>query len=270
MAEYLGALGTLVELDLSSTEATGRPDRYRLQEDAVGGVRASLRPVAPRSWSISAGFLSGRELAALEGFAEGEWGAGPWHWVSISAQHGNLLTPTESLCLAATTGPVSESGPMQCADGTWAGRSFTGAYSGTGWATVWTDIPVVPGRPVTFTADVTGDGNLAPQIALGFWSAGGSALTSAISPAGEASTGVVRTSVTATPPPGAASARVGIRSSVKRLTRPQVTWTSTAMPWSTGKGCRKAIPLGLTSGLLRSTGRTKSLSEATVTIQEIT
>lgn len=273
MAEYFGALGSLVELGITSAESTKRPDRYGLQEDAAGGVRARLRSLTPRSWSVSAALFSDRELAAMEGFVLGEWGSGPWHWVSIAAQNGNLLTPAESLCLTSQAAPgvVAESGPMQCADGTWAGRSYSGAYTGSGWVSVWSDVPVLPGRPVTFSADVTGDGQAPPLLNIGFWDASGNALWSGPSAPGVVTTGATRVSVTATPPPGAASARVGIRSSVKRLTRPQVAWGDKGVPWTTGKGCRKAIPLNVGSDLRLSPGRGRtSFSDVQVTIQELT
>lgn len=272
MAEYLGSLGRLVRLDCASTESTGRPDRYTLQGDAMGGVRAQMRPQTPRSWGIDIDVVSDHDLAALEGFVEGEWGPGPWTWVSVSAQHGNLLTPGESLCLTSQAAPgvVTESGPMQCADGTWAGRSYSGAYAGSGWVSVWSDLPVLPGRPVTFSADVTGDGQAPPLLNIGFWDASGNALWSGPSAPGVVTTGATRVSVTATPPPGAASARTGIRSSVKRLTRPQVTWGDKGVLWTTGKGCRKAIPLGVSSALLWSPGPGQGLSDVQVTIQELT
>ena len=272
MAEYLGTLGRLVRLRCASTEQMSRSERYVLQGDAVGGVRAQLRPRAPRAWDIGVAALNDRDLAALEGFVEGEWGAGPWMWVSIAAQHGNLLTPAESLCLTSQAAPgvVAESGPMQCADGTWAGRSYSGVYTGSGWVSVWSDVPVLPGRPVTFSADVTGDGQTPPVLNIGFWDASGNALWSGPSAPGVVTTGATRVSVTATPPPGAASARAGIRSSVKRLTRPQVTWGDKEVPWTTGKGCRKAIPLGVSSALLWSPGPGRGLSGVQVTIQELT
>ena len=173
MAEYLGTLGRLVQLRCASTERLSRSDRYVLQGDATGGVRAQLRPRTPRAWDINVAALNDRDLAALEGFAEGEWGAGPWQWVSIAAQHGNLLTPAESLCLTAS--PLGlQAGAMQCADGTWAGRSLAPTYAGSGWGVLWDSIPVIPGGPVTFSADVSGDGVSAPQIAAAFYTAAGS------------------------------------------------------------------------------------------------
>ena len=269
MAEYLGTPGRLVRLDCASTEQLSRPDRYVLQGDATGGVRAQLRPRAPRTWGINVDALEDRDLAALEGFVEGEWGAGPWQWVSITAQHGNLLTPAESLCLTAS--PLGlQAGAMQCADGTWAGRSLAPTYAGSGWGALWDSIPVIPGRPVTFSADVSGDGVNAPQIAAAFYTAAGSAIGSATySVAGEAR-GPQRAAVSAVAPEGAAEVRVGARPSVSRLTRPQVTWGSEPTDWTTGKGCRSAVPMGLSSALLWSPGPGRSLTDMTVTIQELT
>lgn len=262
MYEYLGKLGRLVRLGCTSSEQMSRSERYVLQGDATGGVRAQLRPRAPRAWDISVDALTDRDLAALEGFVEGEWGAGPWQWVSVAAQHGNLLTPAESLCL--TSSPLGlPAGPMECADGTWAGRSLALTYAGSGWGVLWDSIPVLPGHPVTFSADVRGTD---PQIAISFVDADGGAVGShAYSPSG---TG--RATVTAVPGEGAASVRVGVRSSVTRLARPQVTWGSVPVEWTTGKGCRKAVPMGVSSALLWSPGPGRSLSGMQVTIQELT
>ena len=269
MAEYLGTLGRLVQLRCASTEQTSRSERYVLQGDATGGMRAQLRPRTPRAWDINVAALNDRDLAALEGFVGGEWGAGPWQWVSIAAQHGNLLTPAESLCLVAS--PLGlQAGAMQCADGTWAGRSLAPTYAGSGWGVLWDSIPVMPGRPVTFSADVSGDGVNAPQIAAAFYTEAGSLIGSATySVAGEAG-GAQRVTVSAAAPAGAAEVRVGARPSVSRLTRPQVTWGSEPTDWTTGKGCRKAVPMGVSSALLWSPGSGRSLSDMTVTIQELT
>ena len=269
MAEYLGTLGRMVRLGCASTEQMSRSERYVLQGDAVGGVRAQLRPRAPRAWDISVAALNDRDLAALEGFVEGEWGAGPWQWVSIAAQNGNLLTPAESLCLAADPSGLP-AGPMECADGTWAGRSLAPTYAGSGWGVLWDSIPVIPGKPVTFSADVSGDGVNAPQIAAGFYTAAGSQVGSAAYSVAGAAGGAQRVTVSAVAPEGVAEVRVGARASVSRLTRPQVTWGSESTDWTTGKGCRKAVPMGVSSALLWSPGPGRSLSGMQVTIQELT
>lgn len=269
MAEYLGSLGALVQLGVTSSESTSRPDRYLLQESSAGGVRAQIRPLAPRAWGIAASMFTDRELAALEGFVLGEWGNGPWQWVSIAAQNGNLLTPAESLCLAADPSGLP-AGPMECADGTWAGRSLAPTYAGSGWGVLWDSIPVIPGKPVTFSADVSGDGVNAPQIAAGFYTVAGSQVGGAAYSVAGAAGGTQRVTVSAVAPEGAAEVRVGARASVSRLARPQVTWGTAPVPWTTGKGCRKAVPLGVNSDLRLSSGRGPSFSDVQVTIQELT
>lgn len=269
--EYLGTPGRMVQLDCASQESTARPDRYRLQETSTGGVRAQVQPLTPRTWSISTNALDDRDLAALEGFVYGEWGAGPWQWVSIAAQHGNLLTPAESMCLSAGQSWIFRAGPMLGSDGTWSGRSLSHVRSESGWSIFWDQIPALPGKPFTFSADVQGGGQVAPQLTLGFRDAGGTFITVHTSSGTASHAGPQRASVTVTAPIGAASVAVGAQGSVKALTRPQATWLGHGVPWTTGKGCRTAVVMSVDSTLLWSPGtrRQGTLSDSVTTIQEL-
>lgn len=269
--EYLGTLGRLVELDCASAETTSRPDRYRLQETSTGGVRAQVQPLTPRSWAIDSRVLSDRELASMEGFVYGEWGPGPWHWVSIAAQHGNMLTPAESLCLSAGQSWIFRAGPMLCADGTWAGRSLSHVRTESGWSIAWDQVPARPGTPFTFSADVQGNGVTAPQLTLAFRDAGGTIFSVHVSSDTEAHGGPQRSRLTVTAPTGAASVAMGVQGTVKSLARPQATWLAHAVPWTVGKGCRSAVVMGVGSSLLWSPGleRQSTLHDASVVIQEL-
>ena len=96
---FIGSLGRLVEVPFTASEGVSRADRYVESTTVEGARRVQVRPAAPRSWSVDVRGASADEVSGLEAFAQGAWGAGPWHWVSVAAQVGNVLTPREALLL---------------------------------------------------------------------------------------------------------------------------------------------------------------------------
>ena len=253
-----------MEVPFTASENVSRADRYVESVTVEGVRRVQVRPAAPRSWSVDVrGALAG-ELSGLEAFTSGAWGAGPWHWVSVQAQQGNLLTPREAALLDfGSSGSLSAAGPILDADGEWAARSVSVSL-GAGWVPVFAGIPVIPGRAVTFSADVQGTSGDA--LALSFMDASGSAIRAAYG--GEVWGGMARTSVTETAPPGAASVRVGVRPGVTRLARPQVTWTAGPVPYSAGHGCRAAVVDGFSEDLIVA-NRYGTYSSAGFTVMEV-
>ena len=136
----------------------------------------------------------------------------------------------------------------------------------------WDQTPVLVGKPVTFAADVQGDGVSAPQLTLGFRDAAGTIFDVRVSEGAATHAGTQRVRITATAPAGAASVAVGAQGSVKALTRPQVTWRGHDVPWTTGKGCKSAVVMNADSALVLSSGRRGAVShhDPQVTIQELT
>lgn len=263
---YLGSLGRLVEIPFTTSESVAAQERYVGKTTVEGRRRVQARPASPRSWDVSMPLARGVEASALAAFVSGAWGAGPWHWVSVQAQRGNLLTPREALLLdrAAVAG-VADGGPMLGSDGQWSPRSLNIALPGTA-ATFVRNIPVLPGSPVTFSADVerrTG----APGLSLGFYDADGAA-AGVLLEYGEARAGVQRVSVSGTVPEGAASIAVGVHTNTARLTRPQVTWTDGPVPYSAGHGCRAAIVDGMSEGLVVA-NRFGTYSSVGFTVMEV-
>lgn len=238
MTEYLGPLGRLMGLRCPSTETTDRANRYSTRTTVEGRRRAQLTPASPRTWSIEWDVAYRPEMAMLRSFTDGEWGPGPWHWVPVTAHRGNLLTPAEAACQVASDQLVP-GGPVRVADGAWAGSSYL--TSGvTTYARVASDVPVIPGMPVSWSVDVRGDGTTPPQLAMTFNDAGGAQL-SAWYFSGAAKPGMQRVTQTRVVPEGAASMNVGVRATALQVARPQVTWTDGPVPFTAGAGCRSAV-----------------------------
>lgn len=245
--EYLGSLGRLVPFRCASSERTGAGDRH-VESFTVEGVRrVQVVPSRPRTWDVSWGARDGGELAKLEAFASGAWGFGPWHWVSVAAQSGNLLTPRESLLLdraSVSVSYVQDAGAVRDSDGNWSPRSVTVSLA-SGWVALARGVPVLSGEAFTFSCDVEGSN---PQVHVRFEDAAGGVVADVIQ-AGSG-TSMQRVSWSGVVPAGAVSATVGVRSSATRATRPQATWTAGPVPWSVGHGCRSAVVDGVSSDLL--------------------
>lgn len=248
--EYLGELGRLIPLRCASAESEGSGPRYSMRTTAEGRRRAQIIPASPRAWDVRWGAATPGEVTALSDFLAGAWGVGPWHWVPIQAHQGNLLTPAEAACM--TPGPyLAAGGPVVGADGVMTGSSYL-TVDVPIWAPVAVDIPVLEGRAITFSADVLGDGNIAPQLVVAFYNAAGVQVSVSYQ-AGNTASGMQRVSQTRTPGAGAVSARVGVRSNVIQVARPQVTWTDSPVPFEAGHGCRAAVVDGVSQDLLSAT-----------------
>ena len=243
--EYFGELGRLVPLRCASVERVQAAARYVPSVTVEWRRRVQVVPASPRAWDVSWGVARPGEAAALAAFANGAWGSGPWHWVSVQAHRGNLLTPAEADLVEWTArAALSAGGPVRDADGAWAARSLLHSAS-SGWTSIFTGLPVMPGVPVTWACDVTG---AAPQVTITFHDASGAVLAEVTGTG--AGSGMQRVHATGTPPAGSVSARVGVRAGVSRLARPQVSWTPHAVPWSRGHGCRAAVVDGFTDDLM--------------------
>ncbi|MGO2312996.1 hypothetical protein [Brachybacterium tyrofermentans] len=243
--EYLGELGRLVPLRCASAERVQAAGRYRESVTVEGRRRVQVVPASPRTWDVSWDLAYAGEAAALSAFTTGAWGPGPWHWLPLQAHRGNLLTPREADLMEWTTRPeLSAGGPVRDVDGAWTARSLLHSAA-SGWTSIFVGLPVIAGTPVTWSCDVTGS---SPKTTMTFHDVSGAVLAEVT--ATGAGSGMQRVSVTGTPPSGAVTARVGVRSGVSRVARPQVSWTPQAVPWSRGHGCRAAVVDGLTDDLL--------------------
>lgn len=265
MWPYIGEPGRLVQVPGTASEDVSREDRYVVETTVEGRRRAQVRPASPRSWSVDIPLGSGADISGLEAFAWGAWGRGPWQWITVAAQAGNLLTPGEALLIDRVSNPaLSDAGPIRLPDGKWAARSVAVSLE-SGWISLVRGIPVIAGKPVTWSLDVEGAGS-APQVQLTFYdSVGGSLTTHAGSGTG---TGMQRVSVTAVAPPGAVEARAGVRDTAVRAAQPQATWTERPVPYAPGHGCGAVIVDGLSSAL-RVVGPDGPATDMSFTVLEV-
>lgn len=241
MPAYLGTLGRLVPIRCTA-QPVSASDRYTFERTLEGKVKAQRKAMVRRSWAVSAGLATADQIAALWGFADGEWGNGPFVWVTPEAQVTNLLTPEVARCgpQAVFSSAVSRSGPMALEGGGWSGASLTTSdLAGTLWVGASkAPVPVLPGKPVTASADLIGAGG---KVRLHWVAADGSALIGTVTSTGTGVAGAPRRlHATGVPPAGAVSCAVST-TGAPQITRPAITWTAEPVPFSPGNGCEKAV-----------------------------
>lgn len=242
MSIYLGVLGRLVELRGASAQAIPEDDPFSFERTLEGRVKAQVRPLERRRWSVGVDVARPDDVGALVAFASGEWGRDPFVWVAVDAPVTNLLTPAQSSCDPSTvfTSGVTVTGPLLTPGG-WAGRSFTNPTPATPFYFGSQQAPVIPGQAVTASAYLVGAG---AAVRVAWYDAAG-AFISSTTGAGQGVAGsAVRCYVTATPPATAASALV-IAVNASQGARPALTWTGQLFPWADGQGCPRAVIHGL-------------------------
>lgn len=265
MTVYLGSLGRLVPVECGAEQVSLAP-RHRFETSLEGRVFAQVLPVARRSWAMQVGVASA--LGTLHDFVSGAWGAGPFVWVSDEASAGNVLTPSQAEFRVPPASTAS-AGPRRGSDGEWAASSLLSSYTGAAGTPVITDVPVVPGVPVTASVDVSRfPAGAAPRIVLRTITSTG-AFNQSVIVAGSAVDGMQRVSATITPDALAASARIDIMSDVQYLTRPQVTWTAGPVPYRPGAGCAQAVVDDMSSTILSAVRGRPVLSGVSYVVQEV-
>lgn len=238
MKAYIGTPGRMIALPYVSSESIELEDVYSFQTTLEGRVKAQVRPVANRAWSVAATRYLSDAQGLLFSFVSGEWGRGPFVWVAVDAPVTNLLTPKQSMCDPSTifTSGVTAAGPLLTPDG-WVGRSFTNATQSTPFYFGPQAAPVIAGQKVTASAYLVGAG---AAVRIIWQDAAGIFISSTTGSAGGLAGTVKRLSVTATPPANAAQAQV-LAVNATQGARPALTWTDTLFEWSDGQGCPKAV-----------------------------
>lgn len=247
MSAYLGTLGRMVELKCPADQRLSGEDRFTFERTLEGKVKAQVNPLSRRTWNAGVATATPADVGALAAFALGEWGNGPFVWVSADAGVTNMLTPEQSSCdpsTVATTG-VTVAGPLLTADG-WAGRSFTNAAPATPFYFGTQVAPVIPGQSVTASAYLVGAG----AAVIVRWLDSSGVFISGVTGAAQGVAGsATRCWVTATPPANAASANMQAVNASQGA-RPALTWTDQLLGWADGQGCPKAVVHGLSRQLL--------------------
>lgn len=264
---YLGTPGRMVGISCPAEQRLNTAERYSFQTTLEGRVRAQVRPGGRRVWDLRLPRTSSpSEVATLAEFANGAWGPGPFWFVSADAPVVNLLTPgaAESDATHIREGAGIQGGPWETPWG-FAARSII--QPGATFIYWDTEVPVLPGVPVTGSAVV--DGSSGGYLRL-WWRSpdGGVDTTNGDRIDGS---GPQRASVTATPPEGATHVRLGLSQSITRAAFPAVTWTDQPFEWGDGQGCEKAVVLGGQRDLVQAldTPVNGRYSDYSFTVQEV-
>lgn len=244
MSVYIGGLGRLVELPYVTSASVTPADRYTFEETLEGRVKSQARTAIRRTWALSASRYLAQAQGTLMSFINGEWGYGPFVWVSSDAPVTNLLTPEVSSCgpAAAYTASAQVGGPMPLGDGRVAGRSVMNSDLLNNSFLGGVQVPVLPGRPVTASAWVLGEG---AQVFLHWRDAAGGVTGATIASTITGRAGQpARIHLTGTPPASAASCLMSTRGAMQ-ATRPAITWTDQLFDWADGQGCPSAVVHGV-------------------------
>lgn len=267
---YVGSLGRMIGLRCASSLNSDHGDRYTLSRTVEGGVRAQVRPVAPRQWSVGWGNLATpADLAVLQDFANGAWGHGPWWFLSDEAVNTNILTPRQALLLEREQrDDLIDGGPVQASDGSTAPTSLIVGQGVTQSIPVFRMLPVVPGQSITWAADIERAGEEPPQIWMTFRDSNGAGIRGHYG-TGENHPGMQRVSVSSVTPENAHRVDIGVRFNAVRFARPQLTWTDTPPPvFSEGRGCANAIVHQVRQGVVL-TRPERTLMNADFVVSEV-
>lgn len=245
---YLGELGRLVSIKCPSSQQEAAQGEPIIERTLEGNVRAQF-PWSPerRVWSLgTSDATTPEDQGTLQSFAAGEWGNGPFVFVSADAPVTNLLSPAVASCDPSIMGASAKpSGPMVTPIGR-KGRSVQHGDSGDLSFSSSEFTPVVPGQWVTASAFADGNG---ARVQLRFYSATGSQLSQTSSGATDTPWVAKRLSISMAAPANSAYCRIFGVDGVS-FVGPAITWTKEVFPWAAGNGCPKAIIHGLSKNLV--------------------
>lgn len=266
---YLGQLGRLVPVRCPSSQTESRTGGYTFMETVEGRVKAQRLQGGRRTWDVGFGDLTTpTELSKLRMFARGDWGPGPFVFVSAEAQNTNMLTPWTAavdpgLDRSAYLSVVDS--PVEVESGIWFPRHLIN--SNTGFRSSFSSdemTPVLSGVSVTASAWVQGDG---ARVRIRFRNTDGTQVGAVSSTVMGDTLSWVRSWVTATPPVGAAYAQI-VMVQTTRATGPALTWTDSLVEWSEGQGCAKAVVDQVNTGLV-FTAPSRTYSNASFVVKEV-
>lgn len=236
---YLGIPGRMIGLKCPTRLNVSAAGRHSFATTLGGAVKAQVGPPGRRTWGVGLGQLTTpSEVGALEAFAQGAWGSGPWWFIPADAPVTNLLPPAAASCDPAainvfTDGQMLGSPPLDLGADGFAARSVW--KTSDGFTTIGPAVPVLPGVPVTGAAWIGGGG----RVQLAFVDADGAQIGAAHSAPPTATPD--RVVVTATPTEGAVAVRLRVTDGATAIARPTLTWTDQVYEWADGQGCPKAV-----------------------------
>ena len=235
----------LVDLGCESSlrRNTQRPVSYLT---TLGGVtKAQVGPHTSRVWDLSLPATSTPdEYAALHALVEGEYGSGPWGFVSDAAKVTNLLTPKASLLQGfAGSSSITPGGPpLRLPGGSVAASPWVIAAGTAPLFPLTPDperLPVAAGVPFTASAYVAD----APGTLLRVWLYDhNGAYVRSVSGV-RSSVAEDRLVVSDVARDGEAWARLIVDngSAPFRMAHPAFTWTRAVQPWAVGEGATSVL-----------------------------
>lgn len=246
MTCYMGNLGRLVPISATASLSSGF-SRASTEQTTLGGRRfVRTAPRGLREWSVQTppGTPADR-LAAPSLFIQGEWGDGPFWWLSDWAVGVNALTPGGSVLKYADRSAATVGGPVQAADGTWfPGSVVSGAGGVAGVARGYARNYVAVPRGVTYTASLYVSAGQQVRV-YEYDSSLGTALAARLSPAATGA-GLSRVSVTAFATASTDALRLDVLGA-GTCAGAAISLTRDLAPWGVGDGCAEAVFQDLSS-----------------------
>lgn len=264
---YLGQLGRMIGVKCPALQQVQSDERYSFETTLEGARKAQVKPLGRRTWSLqTSDATTPEQVAALEQFAMGAWGSGPFVFVSADAPSSNMLTPEISTCgpAAKIASVISLAGPWYIGNGVYSARSLLNTDPSVVMYFGSTRVPVVDRRKVTASAWVSGAG---AAVRLFWYDAAGAFISSVLSSISASASTVVRSWVTAVPPENAAACLVGA-SSTSRAAQPAITWSDELLLWGEGQGCSKAVVHGTSRSLIMA-GPNRTYSNLSYSVTEV-
>ena len=238
---WLGSLGRLVPV-YSTPGMSVQVDLPRSYGVTLGGRRfVRSAPRGHREWSLSADGGFANELAVVAGFADGDWGDGPFWWLSPWAVGVNVLTPGGSLLRHADLPPWNGTvgGPVQAVDGMWFPSSAVATSSGINAVARsrshgYTAVP--SGTPYTASLYVSAG----QRVRVSEFDSTLSTTLRSVQSLAATGSGLSRVAVHSTAGAGTTALRVDVVGA-GACAGAALSLTSRLAPWGRGDGCEEAI-----------------------------
>lgn len=229
----LGYQGSLIPLPDTGDLTVKTADSSVVTQSAAGGVRTlHLASRERRTWEVTIPYTRPEFIAPLHELVMNPMVPPPYLWVTPWASAVNLLTPEQSLMVGASGAMV---GRWPLAEGGFTPSALQPFLANT--YILMGTAPVEPDRPVTVTVRASTATGVLALVKATFLDRNGASLADYTVTGDESPQALVPVSVSVAAqdiPAGAVQVQVQARGAV--IARPQVTWTSSVVPWGVGDG----------------------------------
>lgn len=235
MTVHMGPLGALHAIKCPASMTTDTSETVSTRTTLEGATRVQLvnHRAKARTWALDITAATPDTIVALGDLA---WSPGPYVFVPADAPAVNMLSPATAIPDATMWGGAVAGGSVR----TGGALSMHSLANATPTQPIFCaeKVPVLPGEPVTFAADVLGSGAL---VRVTVRSATGDVLVSAASRMVGSTAQYTRAWATiAAVPAGGAWADIQAENT-QGLARPAVTWATTPGVRAEGRGCPAAV-----------------------------